>query len=98
MYYLILAKDVEDSLGLRKSARTDHLARLDKLRDEGRLLTAGPMPAVDGDDPAEAGFTGSVIIAEFDSLDDAKAWAEADPYRDAGVYESVEVVPYKKVY
>jgi len=98
MYYLILAKDVEDSLALRKSARTDHLARLDKLRDEGRLLTAGPMPAVDSDDPVEAGFTGSVIIAEFDSLDEAKAWAEADPYRDAGVYESVEVVPYKKVY
>lgn len=98
MYYLILAKDVQDSLPLRKSARTDHLARLDALRDEGRLLTAGPMPAVDSEDPAEAGFTGSVIIAEFDSLDDARAWAEADPYRDAGVYDSVEVVPYKKVF
>lgn len=98
MYYLILAKDVDDSLPLRKSARTDHLARLDALRDEGRLLTAGPMPAVDSEDPAEAGFTGSVIIAEFESLEDAKAWADADPYRDAGVYESVEVVPYKKIY
>ncbi len=98
MYYLILAKDVQDSLPLRKSARTDHLARLDALRDEGRLLTAGPMPAVDSEDPAEAGFTGSVIIAEFDSLDDARAWAEADPYRDAGVYDSIEVVPYKKVF
>lgn len=98
MYYLIIAKDVQDSLELRKSARADHLARLDSLRDEGRLLTAGPMPAVDSDDPAQAGFTGSVIIAEFDSLDEAKAWAEADPYRQAGVYESVEVVPYKKVY
>lgn len=98
MYYLIIAKDVQDSLALRKSARADHLARLEALRDEGRLLTAGPMPAVDSEDPARAGFTGSVIIAEFDSLDDARAWAEADPYRDAGVYESVEVVPYKKVY
>lgn len=98
MYYLILAKDVHDSLPLRKSARADHLTRLDALRDEGRLLTAGPMPAVDSEDPAEAGYTGSVIIAEFDSLDDAKTWAEADPYRAAGAYESVEVVPYKKVY
>jgi len=98
MYYLILAKDVDESLSLRKTARADHLARLDALREEGRLLTAGPLPAVDSEDPAEAGFTGSVIIAEFDSLDDARTWAEADPYRDAGVYESVEVVPYKKVY
>lgn len=98
MYYLILAKDVHDSLPLRKSARADHLARLDALRTEGRLLTAGPMPAVDSEEPAEAGFNGSLIIAEFDSLEDARAWAEADPYRDAGVYESVEVVPYKKVY
>lgn len=98
MYYLILAKDVPDSLSLRRTARADHLARLDALRDEGRLLTAGPMPAVDSEDPAEAGFTGSVIIAEFDSLEDATAWAEADPYRDAGVYDSVEVVPYKKIY
>lgn len=98
MYYLILAKDVHDSLPLRQSVRADHLARLDALRDEGRLLTAGPMPAVDSEDPAEAGFTGSVIIAEFDSLEDARAWAEADPYRAAGAFESVEVVPYKKVY
>jgi len=98
MYYLILAKDVQDSLPLRKSARTDHLARLDTLRAEGRLLTAGPMPAVDSEEPVEAGFNGSLIIAEFDSLEDAQAWAEADPYRQAGVYESVEVVPYKKIY
>jgi uncharacterized protein len=98
MYYLILAKDVDDSLALRKSARTAHLARLDALRSEGRLLTAGPMPAVDSEDPAEAGFTGSVIIAEFESLDDAKEWASADPYMEAGAYESVDVVPYKKVY
>lgn len=98
MYYLIIAKDVAESLALRKSARPDHLARLEALRDEGRLLTAGPMPAVDSEDPGEAGFTGSVIIAEFDSLDDAKAWADADPYCEVGAYESVEVVPYKKVY
>jgi len=89
---------VHDSLGLRKRARSEHLARLEALRDEGRLLTAGPMPAVDSEDPAEAGFTGSVIIAEFDSLEAARAWADADPYRAAGVYDTVEVVPYKKVY
>ena len=98
MYYLVLAKDAADSLELRKSARADHLARLQALRDQGRLLTAGPMPAVDSEDPAEAGFTGSVIIAEFDSLEDARAWAEDDPYRKAGVYESIEVVPYKQVF
>lgn len=98
MYYLILAKDVAESLALRKQARPDHLARLDALREEGRLLTAGPMPAVDSEDPGEAGFTGSVIIAEFDSLDAAKSWADADPYLKAGVYDSFEVVPYKKIY
>jgi len=98
MYYLILAKDVSESLPLRKQARTEHLARLEALRDEGRLLTAGPMPAVDSEDPAEAGFTGSVIIAEFESLTAARQWADADPYKAAGVYESVEVVPYKKVF
>ncbi len=98
MYYLILAKDVADSLTLRKKARPEHLARLDALRDEGRLLTAGPMPAVDSEDPGEAGFTGSVIIAEFESLEDARAWADTDPYQAGGVYESVEVVPFRKVY
>ncbi|MFZ0487512.1 MAG: YciI family protein [Arenicellales bacterium] len=98
MYYLILAKDVADSLTLRKKARPEHLARLDALRDEGRLLTAGPMPAVDSEDPGEAGFTGSVIIAEFESLEDARAWADTDPYQVGGVYESVEVVPFRKVY
>lgn len=98
MYYLILAKDVNESLPLRKQARPEHLERLQALRDEGRLLTAGPMPAVDSEDPGEAGFAGSVIIAEFDSLDDARAWAEADPYNQAGVYQAVEVVPYKQVY
>ena len=98
MYYLILAKDVTDSLTLRKKARPEHLARLDALRDEGRLLTAGPMPAVDAVDPGPAGFTGSVIIAEFESLEDARAWADTDPYQAGGVYESVEVVPFRKVY
>jgi len=98
MYYLILAKDVNESLPLRKRARQAHLERLQALREEGRLLTAGPMPAVDSADPGEAGFTGSVIIAEFDSLEDARAWADADPYKDAGVYDSVEVVPFKQVF
>jgi len=98
MHYLIIAKDVNDSLALRKRARDEHLERLRALRDEGRLLTAGPMPAVDSEDPAEAGFTGSVIIAEFESLDAARDWAEADPYRAAGVYQEVEVAPYKKVF
>ena len=98
MYYLILAKDVNESLPLRKRSRQAHLERLQALREEGRLLTAGPMPAVDSADPGEAGFTGSVIIAEFDSLEDARAWADADPYKDAGVYDSVEVVPFKQVF
>ncbi|MGA8259825.1 MAG: YciI family protein [Arenicellales bacterium] len=98
MYYLILAKDVADSLPLRAQVRTAHLARLQALRDEGRLLTAGPIPAIDGEDPGEAGFNGSVIIAEFESLEDARAWADADPYKHAGVYDSVEVAPYKKVF
>lgn len=98
MYYLILAKDVPNSLHLRKKARPEHLARLEALRDEGRLLTAGPMPAVDSDDPGEAGFTGSVIIAEFDSLEGAQTWADKDPYMESGAYQSVDVVPYKKVF
>lgn len=98
MYYLILAKDVANSLAHRKKARSEHLARLEALREEGRLLTAGPMPAVDSEDPGEAGFTGSVIIAEFDSLDEARTWAEADPFVSSGVYESVEVAPYKKTF
>lgn len=98
MYYLILARDAPDSLSLRGQSRPAHLARLQALRDEGRLLTAGPLPAVDSEDPGEAGFNGSVIIAEFESVEDARAWADADPYKDAGVYESVEVVPYRKVF
>ncbi|MCG8324286.1 MAG: YciI family protein [Thiotrichales bacterium] len=98
MYYAVISEDVEDSLEKRKSARPDHIARLEALRDEGRLLTAGPHPAIDSDDPGPAGFTGSLIVAEFDSLKDAQAWADADPYIAAGVYARVTVKPYKKVF
>lgn len=97
MYYVILSEDVENSLALRQQARSRHLARLETLRDQGRLLTAGPLPAVDSASPGDAGFTGSLVIAEFDSLVDARAWAEADPYKEAGVYRHVSVTPYKKV-
>ncbi|GAB3337317.1 MULTISPECIES: YciI family protein [Chromohalobacter] len=97
MLYSIVSDDVQDSLERRKAARPDHLARLEKLRDEGRLVLAGPSPAVDANDPGEAGFTGSVVIAEFDSLQDAQAWADADPFVIAGVYAKVTVKPFKKV-
>ncbi len=97
MYYAIISKDVTNSLPLRKKARPDHLARLEKLRDEGRLLVAGPFPALDTNDPGDAGFTGSLVIAEFASLEKAQEWAETDPYVSAGVYESVDVRPYKPV-
>ncbi len=98
MYYLIMGIDVENSLEKRMSVRADHIARLDSLRDEGRLLTAGPNPAIDNEDPGPNGFTGSVIIAEFESLDAAQSWADDDPYIKAGVYDNVIVKPYKKVY
>lgn len=97
MYYAILCEDVDNSLPLRKGARKAHLERLEKLVDEGRLLVAGPHPALDTEDPGEAGFTGSLIIAEFDSLEAATAWADSDPYVDAGVFKKVVVKPYKKV-
>lgn len=97
MYYVIYAKDKPESLPKRLQARPQHLARLEALKDSGNLLVAGPMPAIDSNDPGEAGFTGSVIIAEFDSLEDAKQWAAQDPYLDAGVYDSVEVSPFKYV-
>ncbi|MDN3517654.1 YciI family protein [Aquisalimonas lutea] len=97
MLYTIVSEDVEDSLPLRKEARAAHLERLEALKAEGRLLLAGPNPAVDSDDPGPAGFTGSVVIAEFPSLEDARAWADADPYVAAGVYRSVAVKPFKKV-
>lgn len=97
MFYAIMSEDVPNSLDKRKGARTDHLARLNQLKDAGRLLLAGPHPATDSEDPGTAGFTGSLIIAEFDSLEDARAWADADPYVAAGVYAKVEVKPFKRV-
>ncbi len=97
MLYAIISSDVANSLPLRKTARSAHLQRLEQLRDEGRLFVAGPHPAVDSDDPGEEGFTGSLVIAEFTSLDAAKEWADKDPYIDAGVYKDVIVKPFKKV-
>nr|WP_154145087.1 YciI family protein [Raoultella sp. RIT712] len=96
--YVIYAEDIADSLEKRMSVRPAHLARLQLLRDEGRLLTAGPMPAVDSNEPGAAGFTGSTVIAEFESLEVAKAWANDDPYNAAGVYQNVSVKPYKQVF
>lgn len=97
MLYAIIATDVENSLEKRLAARPPHLARLEQLKLEGRLVLAGPNPAVDSNDPGSAGFSGSLIVAEFDSLEAATAWAEADPFRAAGVYASVLVKPFKKV-
>lgn len=97
MYYLIIGADVEDSLEKRKAARPAHLARLQQLKDNGRLLVAGPCPTIDAEDPGSAGFSGSAIIAEFESLAAARAWADADPYCAAGVYANVSVRPFKKV-
>jgi len=98
MLYMICAEDVPNSLPLRRGARERHLARLEALQNEGRLIMAGPFPAVDGEDPGEAGFTGSLIVAEFADLEEAQAWAEADPYVEAGVYAKVTVKPFKKVF
>jgi uncharacterized protein YciI len=97
MLYVIRGTDAPGSLDRRKAARPDHLARLEKLRDEGRLLLAGPLPAIDAEDPGPAGFTGSLIVAEFDSLEEARTWADADPYIAAGVYAQVDVQPFRKV-
>ncbi len=97
MWYMIFAQDHPNSLEKRKAARPDHLRRLEALREEGRLLLAGPLPAVDSEDPGPAGFTGSLVVADFESLEEAQAWAEADPYKAAGVYAQVEVRPFKKV-
>jgi len=97
MLYLIYSEDVENSLSLRMTAREQHLARLRDLQNEGRLLIAGPCPAIDCNDPGEAGFTGSMIVAEFSNLSQAQSWADADPYIAAGVYKKVTVKPYKKV-
>lgn len=97
MYYAIMSRDVEDSLSKRQSARPAHLKRLNQLAEQKRLLLAGPHPAIDSDDPGAAGFTGSLVIAEFDSLQQAQSWADADPYFAAGVYAEVTVKPFKKV-
>lgn len=97
MLYMICATDVEGSLNKRLQARPAHLERLHQLKNEGRLILAGPFPAIDSPDPGPAGFTGSLVVAEFGSLEDAQSWANDDPYVAAGVYESVVVKPYKKV-
>lgn len=97
MWYAITGIDVANSLDRRKVARPAHLARLQKLHEEGRLLLAGPFPAVDAEDPGPAGFSGSLILAEFDDLESAKAWADADPYRAAGVYKEVTVRPFRQI-
>ena len=96
MWYVIHASDREDSLEARKAARPAHLERVKALIDQGRLLVAGPMPNIDSPDPGSAGFSGSTIIAEFDSLEDAREWAGNDPYVDAGVYDYVDVRPFIK--
>ncbi len=97
MWYAILAEDRPGSLETRLAQRPAHLERLEALRNEGRLLIAGPHPAIDAEDPGPAGFTGSLVVAEFDSLDEARRWADADPYRTAGVYAHVTVKPFRKV-
>jgi uncharacterized protein YciI len=97
MYYMIYAQDVENSLENRVKARPDHIARLRALANEGKVLVAGPTPAIDAEDPGPAGFTGSLVIAEFESLEEAQLWADADPYVTAGVYKEVTVKPYTKV-
>lgn len=98
MLYAVLSQDVTDSLEKRKSARPAHLKRLQDLQDAGRLVIAGPHPAIDSNTPDEAGFTGSLVIAEFPTLQDAKTWADNDPYVTAGVYEHVSVKPFKQVF
>ncbi len=97
MWYAIISQDVEDSRAGRAAARPDHVARIKALLDEGRLLLAGPHPAIDAEDPGEAGFTGSLVIVDFPSLKEAQEWADSDPYIAAGVYESVVVKPFKPV-
>lgn len=98
MYYAIMATDAENSLAARTQARPAHLQRLETLREAGRLLIAGPHPAIDSEDPGPAGFTGSLIVADFPSLEDAKDWADTDPYKAAGVYASVTIKPFKRVF
>jgi len=97
MWYAVISEDIEDSLARRLAARSAHLARLTALLDEGRLLVAGPHPAIDTEDPGPAGFSGSLVIVDFPSLEEAEGWAREDPYVAAGVYERVVVKPFKKV-
>lgn len=97
MLYAIISEDVDNSLPLRLSSRLGHVARLQALQAKGSLILAGPHPAIDNDEPGDQGFTGSLIVAEFPSLSDAQAWADADPYIDAGVYAKVTVKPFKRV-
>lgn len=97
MFYAIMASDAADTLNARLAARPAHLARLHQLQDAGRLLLAGPHPAIDSNDPGEAGFSGSLVVAEFSSLDEAQRWADSDPYVAAGVYAQVVVKPFKRV-
>lgn len=97
MFYALISEDKPGTLALRLQARPDHLARLEALKNEGRLLLAGPHPAIDSENPGDAGFTGSLVVAEFDSLEAARAWADADPYVAAGVYAQVTIKPFKKV-
>ena len=97
MYYAIISEDISNSLEKRMSVRPAHVERLKLLAEQGRLLIAGPHPAIDCEDPGEAGFTGSLVVADFDSLEAAQQWANADPYVAAGVYQQVKVKPFKKV-
>ncbi|MCS5580196.1 MAG: YciI family protein [Gammaproteobacteria bacterium] len=97
MLYAVISQDVENSLEKRMAVRPAHIERLNILKDEGRLILAGPHPAIDNNEPGEAGFTGSLVVAEFDSLEDAQAWADADPYMASGAYKGVVVKPFKRV-
>ncbi|MBW5290600.1 MAG: YciL protein [Candidatus Ruthia sp. Asou_11_S2] len=97
MLYAIISQDIEDSLEKRVLVRLEHIKRLEALKKQGRLILAGPHPAIDTNDPGSAGFTGSLVVAEFDSLEAAKVWADADPYIESGAYASIIVKPFKKV-
>lgn len=97
MFYAVISEDVENSLEKRAAARPAHLSRINELKEQGRLLIAGPHPAVDNDDPGDAGFTGSLVVAEFGSLQEAEQWSNEDPYVAAGVYARVVVKPFRKV-
>ena len=97
MLYAIISQDVENSLSKRKAARLNHIARLNELKDQGRLILAGPHPSIDVSDPGEAGFSGSLIVAKFADLKEARDWADEDPYVSAGVYSSIVVKPFNKV-